>query len=312
MKTISGMTAVCMVLAVQSATAKDFWADFPHVTHSTYIEPNGDRAIRLSIEVPATPQQCFDAFATTEGFRSWAVPGAHIDLQNGGLIESSYEPTAKIGDPNNIKNQIVAFIPAELLVIKNVQAPASFVDADLFQHTVTIISLRPLDAGHTQVTLVNSGYGISENFDKLMKKFEWGDAYTLEQLKTRFEKGPTDWSSPGKQTESSESGQAGSSVNQVFPVATVHSVQIGRVAPLGPEGVPSAFVKRPIDGPIVVATLGLAGDEQADLRVHGGPDKAVYGYAHSNYPAWLEAYPQHSALLVPGGFGENLTLDDLR
>ena len=35
-----------------------------------------------------------------------------------------------------------------------------------------------------------------------MKKFEWGDAYTLEQLKTRFEKGPTDWNSAGKQAES--------------------------------------------------------------------------------------------------------------
>ena len=90
---------------------------------------------------------------------------------------------------------------------------------------------------------------------------------------------------------------------------TVRSVQIGRVAPLGPEGVPSAFVKQPVDGPIVVATLGLAGDEQADLRVHGGPDKAVYGYAYSNYAAWLKAYPQHAALLLPGGFGENLTLD---
>lgn len=202
MRTGLGMLALGVLLSFHNATAKDFWADFPHVVHSTYVEPSGDRAIRLSIEVSATPQQCFDAFATTEGFRSWAVPVAHIDLQNGGVIESSYEPTAKIGDPNNIKNQIVAFIPAELLVIKNVQAPASFVDADLFQRTVTIIGLQPVDAGHTRVTLVNSGYGRSENFDKLMKKFEWGDAYTLEQLKTRFEKGPTDWSRAAKQAES--------------------------------------------------------------------------------------------------------------
>ena len=54
-------------------------------------------------------------------------------------------------------------------IIKNVQAPASFEDADLFQRTVTIISLQSIDAAHTRVTLVNSGYGAGENYDKLMK-----------------------------------------------------------------------------------------------------------------------------------------------
>ena len=59
--------------------------------------------------------------------------------------------------------------------------------------------------------------------------------------------------------------------------ARLISVQVGRVALLGPNGVPSAFVKRPVAGPVAVAALGLAGDEQADLSVRGGPEKAVYG-----------------------------------
>jgi MOSC domain-containing protein YiiM len=90
----------------------------------------------------------------------------------------------------------------------------------------------------------------------------------------------------------------------------LRSVQTGRVAPLGPDGVPSAFVKQPIIGPARVERLGLEGDEQADPRVHGGPNKAVYGYAYANYAAWLRAFPQHAKLLMPGGLGENLTLDD--
>ena len=96
---------------------------------------------------------------------------------------------------------------------------------------------------------------------------------------------------------------------QAIAAGHVRSVQTGRVAALGPKGVPSAFVKRPIAGSIRVEPLGLQGDEQADPRVHGGPDKAVYGYAHANYAQWLEAFPQHSRLLIPGGLGENLTLD---
>jgi MOSC domain-containing protein YiiM len=95
----------------------------------------------------------------------------------------------------------------------------------------------------------------------------------------------------------------------MLPLACVRSVQVGRIAPLGPDGVPSAFIKRPIVGAARVEQLGLAGDEQADLRVHGGNSKAVYGYAHANYAAWFDAFPQHADLLTPGGFGENLTFD---
>ncbi|MGH9695585.1 MAG: MOSC domain-containing protein, partial [Bryobacteraceae bacterium] len=88
----------------------------------------------------------------------------------------------------------------------------------------------------------------------------------------------------------------------------VMSVQIGRAAPLGPQAVLSGFVKRPVSGAVEVTQTGLLGDEQADLRVHGGPEKAVYGYAELRYGAWRTAFPQHSALLIPGGFGENLTI----
>jgi MOSC domain-containing protein YiiM len=87
---------------------------------------------------------------------------------------------------------------------------------------------------------------------------------------------------------------------------------VGKVVPLGPEGVPSAFVKHATPGPVTVTAFGIAGDEQADLSVHGGPDKAVYGYGSSNYAAWRHEYPQHSELLVPGGLGENLAIDGMR
>jgi len=57
----------------------------------------------------------------------------------------------------------------------------------------------------------------------------------------------------------------------------------------------------------MVQRLGLVGDQQADLRVHGGPDKAVYAYPIEHYANWLAERRSPEALLVPGGFGENLT-----
>ncbi len=70
-----------------------------------------------------------------------------------------------------------------------------------------------------------------------------------------------------------------------------------------------AIVKHAIEGPVVVDSLGLAGDEQADLKVHGGPDKAVYGYAVSHYPAWVAEFPALSSQFVAGGVGENLAIE---
>jgi MOSC domain-containing protein YiiM len=63
--------------------------------------------------------------------------------------------------------------------------------------------------------------------------------------------------------------------------------------------------KLPVEGPVAIAELGLEGDFQGDLRVHGGPDKAVYAYAEEDIRWWED---QLGRPLGPGFFGENLTL----
>lgn len=95
------------------------------------------------------------------------------------------------------------------------------------------------------------------------------------------------------------------------PAALLLSVQTGRTAPLGPEGVPSAFVKTARAGPVAVTSLGLDGDEQADLAAHGGPEKAVYGYAASRYPHWAMEFPGLADHFTGGAMGENLTIAGL-
>src|SRR5690242_5096100 len=100
-------------------------------------------------------------------------------------------------------------------------------------------------------------------------------------------------------------------VRPVSKGAVLASIQVGRIAPLGPDGVPSGFVKRSIGHDVAVGTLGLAGDEQADLTVHGGPDKAVYGYAAAHYPRWAAAFPALADRFRAGSMGENLTIDGL-
>ena len=92
------------------------------------------------------------------------------------------------------------------------------------------------------------------------------------------------------------------------PAIVDGDVRAGAIAPIGSKGVPSGFVKQPLTGTIRVTERGVSGDEQADLRVHGGRDKAVYAYPSSAYPRWRDAAPRHAARLVPGAMGENLTI----
>src|SRR5919112_3067033 len=88
----------------------------------------------------------------------------------------------------------------------------------------------------------------------------------------------------------------------------VASVNVGRPRQLSVRrGRPlmSAIGKAPVDGRVRVAGVNVAGDDQADRRVHGGPDKVVYAYA-SEDTAWWEA--ELGRELGPGAFGENLTV----
>lgn len=186
----STMIAAAMLLALAGtaqAQKPGSWKDFPGVSNTSYVDAAGQKALQLSMDIPATPHEVFDAFATTDGFKSWAVAVAKVDLRTGGDIESSYDPKAKIGDAGNIKNQIVTFIPDHLLVIRNIQAPKGFAGKDAFQKTVTIIELTPIEGG-TRVRLTNTGYGDSEEAKTVYGHFEWGNAYTLAELKKKFAK----------------------------------------------------------------------------------------------------------------------------
>lgn len=68
----------------------------------------------------------------------------------------------------------------------------------------------------------------------------------------------------------------------------------------------TAFFKLPVPGPRQVGELGIVGDGQADLRFHGGPDKAVLAYSADHWPRWRGELPQ--VAWSGGAFGENLTI----
>lgn len=68
----------------------------------------------------------------------------------------------------------------------------------------------------------------------------------------------------------------------------------------------TSMFKQPVEGPVMLRRTNLDGDEQADLRVHGGPDKAVCAYPLEHYVWWREALDRPE--MEPGAFGENFSV----
>jgi len=90
----------------------------------------------------------------------------------------------------------------------------------------------------------------------------------------------------------------------------VLSVNVGQPREVEtPRGIVlTSIFKEPVEGRVAVRGNNLVGDAQADLRVHGGPNKAIYAYASEHYPYWTTTLHR---TLKPGSFGENLTSEGL-
>jgi MOSC domain-containing protein YiiM len=90
------------------------------------------------------------------------------------------------------------------------------------------------------------------------------------------------------------------------------SIQVGLPRTIGLAGAPdlmdrewtSGFFKEPVGGPVEVTPTGLVGDGQADLKNHGGPDKAINVYPADHFAIWRA---ELGVVFPTGGFGENFT-----
>lgn len=192
--------AAALVLFVGAAQAQSI-KDFPDVTDASFVQANGNKVLRIALVVPAARKAVWDRFTTTEGYKAWAVPVAKVEGSLGGVIEGSYDFKAKVGDPDNIRNQIVVFSPERTLAIQNIHAPADLPGRKEFGEIFTVMEFEDAPAGATRVTLTAVGYKPGEPYDTLYKHFSWGNAYSLMKLKESFVKGPMDWKAAEAQAQ---------------------------------------------------------------------------------------------------------------
>lgn len=102
-------------------------------------------------------------------------------------------------------------------------------------------------------------------------------------------------------------------MNSASPSFAILSLYVGRAQVLPNDSRSSAIFKQRMQGPLRVTRTGLEGDEQADRRVHGGPEKALHQYPLAHYERLREQFEDLAPQFIAGAMGENLTtagLDD--
>jgi len=155
--------------------------------------PDGMLALRHTASIPASLAQVWQAWTTSDGLMTFAAPLVHLDFRLQGIWESSYNPKSTLGNPANIQNEILAYLPMEMLTIRIHRTPPGFPDPEMAQRLWTVIRLRSRDDSTTEVELTMLGYQPGDESSPVYQMFRRGNALTLGWLHQRFVSGPRHW-----------------------------------------------------------------------------------------------------------------------
>jgi uncharacterized protein YndB with AHSA1/START domain len=144
--------------------------------------------------VDAPVADVWSAISTAEGWRTWAVPVAWSSPDEPDMLETSYDPDARPGDPRTIRHRVLARVPGRMIAFRTVKAPEGFPHFEIFGRTTGVFELEPVGERRTRVRVIGAGYPDNEAGRQLITFFRDGNRITLERLQRRFTEGPVDWS----------------------------------------------------------------------------------------------------------------------
>ena len=164
------------------------------VSVAKHVEAVGTHTLVHEVIVDAPAPEVWAAISTAEGWKTWAVPVAWVPPGEPDMLETSYNPAARPGDPDTIRQRVLARIPGRLLAFRTVKAPAKFPHREEYQLVSSVFELEQSGPAKTKVRLTGVGYPGSPAGKQLVGFFERGNTASLEWLRARFIEGPADWS----------------------------------------------------------------------------------------------------------------------
>jgi len=170
------------LFAIPIVLAGAVWAQGP-VQVTKVPAPN--KALIFEVKVPASLDDVWTAFTTSDGLSTWLTPNATVDLRTGGEWTAHFPGGATGG------GTIVSFVPKTRLAMSAL-APPTFPHVREERTTVTW-EFTAIDSKSTRVKLTQTGWKEGEEWDKAYDYLAGGNKQLLEILQQRLEKGPIDW-----------------------------------------------------------------------------------------------------------------------
>jgi uncharacterized protein YndB with AHSA1/START domain len=143
-----------------------------------------EKALRFEVTVPAKVEDVWDAFTTESGLKTWLWPDVSVDLREGGEWLARFSATSVGG------GTIVRFTPLRRIEMR-AMAPEQFPEVRR-ERTPAIFEFERAGP-QTRVTLTQTGWKQGKEWDDAYEYLAAGNAQLLEQLFSRFAKGPIDW-----------------------------------------------------------------------------------------------------------------------
>jgi uncharacterized protein YndB with AHSA1/START domain len=149
------------------------------------------RILRKEALVPATMEDVWHAWTTTEGTKTFFSPQTHVKLTVGGPYEIRFNLDAPAGSQGSEGCTVLSYLPLEMLSF-SWNAPPEFGELR-GQHTMVVLRFEEVEPGKVKVVLWHHGWGKGDDWEKLYDYFDKAWSYVLGNLKKRFVAGPIDW-----------------------------------------------------------------------------------------------------------------------
>jgi uncharacterized protein YndB with AHSA1/START domain len=149
------------------------------------------RILRKETLVPATLEEVWHAWTTTEGTKTFFSPRTQVELAASGPYEILFNLDDPAGSRGSEGCVVLSYLPREMLSF-SWNAPPEFGELR-GQHTIVVLRFEEVEPGKVKVTLWHHGWGRGEDWDRLYDYFDKAWSYVLSNLKKRFVAGPIDW-----------------------------------------------------------------------------------------------------------------------
>jgi uncharacterized protein YndB with AHSA1/START domain len=144
-----------------------------------------EKIVRKEAYIPATRQELWDAWTTTEGVRSFFAPKAKIELAVGGVYECYFRLDAPPGEQGSEGCKVLAFWPMDYISF-SWNAPPEFPD-ERPHHTKVVVEIDRHDEIRYRVILTHMGFGTGGRWDEVVQYFDDAWGYVLSNLQKMFE-----------------------------------------------------------------------------------------------------------------------------